>query len=181
MGNKLQLMSIISEMINEVGDLKNIISYPYTTYKRGGDYVGRFKAEVNGEEQDITVLIERSSPSFKDNLTLPPVFEKNGDLYNISFDVSGNDAQFAKTNLSLYLKILKTVTEIVNDVISETDVNPPNNTYMIGSVSKEGITGKNDTKLRYYKAILNSNLPAGYRMAEGKFYSFNILALQKTK
>lgn len=181
MESKIDFMSLISEIINEVGDLKNITSYPYTTHKRGMNYICRFKAEVNGVNQDITVSIELSNPSFKDNLILPPVFEKDGDLYNISFNVNGIDAQFAKTNLSLYLKILKTVTEITSDIISETDVNSLNNIYMLGSVSKEGITGKNDTKLKYYRAILNSNLPSGYRMAEGKFYSFNILALQKIK
>lgn len=181
MGNKTNFMSLINEIINEVGDLKNITSYPYTTYKRGMDYIGRFKAEINGVNQDLTVSIELSSSSFKDNLILPPVFEKDGDLYNISFDVSGVVAQFAKTNLPLYLKILKTVTEITSDIIDKTDVDPSNNIYILGSVSKEGISGKNDAKLKYYRAILNSNLPAGYRMAEGKFYSFNILALQKIK
>jgi hypothetical protein len=44
-----------------------------------------------------------------------------------------------------------------------------------------GAMGIQDTKLKYYQAILNNNLPSGYRMGKGRFAGMDIIALQKVK
>jgi hypothetical protein len=181
MDKKLTLISLINEMINEVGDLQNIVPYPYTLHQTGGDYEGRFKAEFEDKEYDVEAIVEHLGSVSDNSLKLPPVFNMDGDLYNIGYNVEGELAQFDKTNMSTLVKIIKTVIKVASEVMEEVDSKPPYNIFTIGSMSKEGVEGIEDVKLRYYKAILNHNLPTGYRMAEGKYLNYKVLALQKLK
>jgi hypothetical protein len=187
MSRKLNLMSLISEMIAEVGDLRNVETYPYKTYVTGNGYGAQFTAMLpNGNSVEVEALIEELDKSDIAALELPPVFEKESTSetivgFNIAFTVGGDDAQFDKTDFRTYVKIIATVVEFVKDIIVENEQYYYKPLYTFASTSKTGQTGTKDIKLDYYRAVLNSNLPAGYRMGRGKYEGKEVLAIQKVK
>lgn len=190
-------MYIIKEMVTEVGDLKNIVPYSYTIKKTpyeydesDGDslslivnnYEGTFTADINGESIDVSVWMDHLHSSEVGNMSIAPVFIRDGEVYHIGFQVGGKDAQYTKTDMKSYSRILKTVADILSEVIMENDLaTMEKNLYLIGSTSKYGVRGTEDTKLRYYRAILNYNLLPGYRMGDGTYMGMDAIVIQKTK
>jgi hypothetical protein len=186
MGNfKLSLASLISEIINEVGDLKNINPYNYQLTKYPGGIAGNFWVEFpSGKQEMADVIIESIDPSNKIDIELPPVFEINDPKikgFSIAYTIGNEDAQFDKSDLKTYVKVMATVVNIVKEVVSDNEKKYYKPLYLFLSTSKTGEMGTQDTKLKYYQAILNNNLPSGYRMGKGKFAGMDIIAIQKIK
>jgi hypothetical protein len=196
MNNKLDLMQIIKEMVTEIGDLENIEPYPYSvskisnTYDESEDtpsftvnnYEGRFIADINGESVGVLVWVDHLHSSEVGDLDIAPVFSRDGEVYHIGFQVGGKDSQYTKTDMRSYSRILKTVADILAEVVLENDLaTRKKNLYLMASSSKEGVRGTDDAKLRYYRAILNYNILPGYRMGEGIYMGMKAIAIQKSK
>jgi hypothetical protein len=183
--SKISLALLISEIINEVGDLKNIETYEYSISKTSEMFTGEFTAILPSENKtEIKVFIVKMDPTNKVDIELPPIFEINYPKiksFSIAYTIKGEDAQYDKTDFKTYAKIMATVVKIVKDIISQNEKIYYKPLYLFLSTSKMGEMGTQDTKLKYYQAILNNNLPSGYRMGKGKFAGMNIIALQKIK
>lgn len=183
--SKISLASLISEIINEVGDLQNIKPYDYQLTKYPGGIAGNFWVEFpSGKQEMADVTIELIDPSNKIDIELPPVFEVNDPKikgFSIAYTIGNADAQFDKSDLKTYVKIMSTVVNIVKEAVLDNEKIFYKPLYLFLSTSKTGELGTQDTKLKFYQAILNSNLPSGYRMGKGKFAGMNIIAVQKIK
>lgn len=172
---EIKLITLLREVVNEVGDLKNITPYDYELTNNGG----KFTFVEDGEVLNVEVKIEDITNQ-KEHFMIPPVLNpKNKNLYNVSYTVNGNDRQFIKSNPHILIKILKTVTEIIKNIISKYE----NPIFVILAQNKiEGI--KTDLqKFNYYKLILMQNIPTGYRYSEGKdlFTGMDALYISKIK
>jgi hypothetical protein len=187
MSLKLGLVSLVSEMVNEVGDLTNIEIYPYKTYVTGDGYAAKFTAALpNNTEVEVEALSQEVGDTHIQRLKLPPVFEKENPtetitVFNFEFTVGEDDAQFAKTDFRTFVRIVATVVKFLKQIIVENEQSYYKPLYVIISTSKTGYTGTKDTKLDYYRAVLNNNLPPGYRMGRGMYDSMEVLAIQKIK
>lgn len=183
--SKISLAFLISEIIKEVGDLKNIEPYDYQIRKYPEGYSGEFWVGLpSGDWAVAEVSIDHLDPANIVDLELPPIFEVNDPKikgFSIVYTLGNKDAQFDKSDLKTYVKIMATVVSIVKEIISDNEKIYYKPIYMFLSTSKTGQLGTQDTKLKYYQAILNNNLPSGYRMGKGKFAGMNIIALQKAK
>jgi hypothetical protein len=182
---KLSLISLISEMINEVGDLKNIEPYKYTISKWKYGFIGKFKAILSSnDETPVEVYLTEIDKRNKLDIELPSVFEVEDQRvigFAIAYTIEGIDAQYEKSDLKTYTKIMATVISILKEVITKNEAIYYKPLYLFSSTSKEGVMGSVDTKLKYYQAILNYNLPPGYRMGKGKFAGMDMIAIQKIK
>jgi len=183
--SKISLAVLISEIINEVGDLKNIETYPYTISKVSDEFVGQFSSILpNGNTVEIETVLLTLDPASKIDIELPPVFEIDNPQilgFSIAYSIEGQDAQYDRTDLKTYVKIMATVVKIVKEIIIKNESTYYKPLYIFTSTSKMGAMGTQDTKLKYYQAILNNNLPSGYRMGKGRFAGMDIIALQKVK
>lgn len=187
MSLKLSLISLISEMVNEVGDLKNIETYSYKNYVTGDGHAAQFTAAIsNNTEVEVEALSQELGDKHIQQLKLPLVFEKENPtetipVFNFAFTVGEDDAQFAKTDFRTFVRIVATVVKFLKQIIVENEQRYYKPLYVIISTSKTGYTGEKDIKLDYYRAVLNNNLPPGYRMGRGKYDSMEVLVIQKIK
>jgi hypothetical protein len=182
---KISLAQLISEIINEVGDLKNIEPYKYTTSKWKYGFIGKFKAILpSSDEIPVEVYITKIDERNKLDIELPSVFEVEDQRvigFAIAYTIKGIDAQYEKSDLKTYTKIMATVVSILKEIIAKNEAIYYKPLYLFSSTSKEGIMGSVDTKLKYYQAILNYNLSSGYRMGKGTFAGMDMIAIQKIK
>jgi len=166
----------IYKFINETLDLENIEGYPY-------DIAGletKFKTEL-GECQvsfDIIPLSEIDYP--------PVIVIKKAltDCYNIQYTIENNDTQFVKSNYHYLIRILKTITDIIEETIIRNDSSTEEdiqNIYCIGSISKLGNLSIDSQKDMIYRQIAKNRLPIGYRINEIKFKGINISGFAITK
>jgi hypothetical protein len=112
----LSLKILLEEVINEIGDFKNINSYEFKSLNNN-EYifnVGDDKVNVYFEKMDPNQIQAMNEFLDKD------FFKEN--IYNVVYDIEGVQSQFTKSNYSILVKILKTVTDIIVDFIDNNDV-----------------------------------------------------------
>lgn len=158
------------KLITEIGDMSKIDSYPFTVMGLTTEFI----SEVGNIKVEFTRLVD-----FKSSIQYPPIMDLGVKIvgYNIQYTVEGTDMQFQKTNYSVLIKILKTVTDIILETILKNDnysTENFQNIYCIGSVSKLGKLKSDDQKDLIYRQIAKYNLPIGYRIHEIKFKDINI-------
>jgi hypothetical protein len=166
---QLELKKLVEEVIKEVGDLVNIQTYPYKFNMRiTGDileYVGIFKTD-DGYRVMMTL---QDTSELKDKMKIPPSFDAaDSRLYQIGYVVEGVDTQYAKTNYSELIKILKTVLDFSKKLIPNIIQEYGEDTlFTIGSQAKDTTDPKSDSqKDKIYNAILSKNLPGDYKNIE---------------
>ena len=149
-----KLIPIYEQIINEVGDLKNIKPFPIN-----GE---NFAVEYNNEKLRGKVSFTQANIEM---FELPPIAEKWDEAYNIGYSIEGFGSQYLKGNLKLLLKILKTVSIIISNYIKQN----PDNLYLIFAESKYGMEYEDPQKLLIYGEILKKHLPNQFRMGETNF------------
>jgi len=99
----LEMRIAYVNMINEIGDLKNIESYPYKDNKFTTD-------------ENWTVKVDFDVVPFAafEQLNLPT---KRRNTFNVSYTINGEQSQYQKTTYKELIKILKTVSDIVKDFV----------------------------------------------------------------
>jgi len=153
-----KLKNIIKESyIKEIGDLKNIETYPYNK-----ESMRNYSFDSNLGE--VSVHFDTVTP-----FDFQRIKVKNTDFnpqedeqYNISFDIGGTQSQFTKSNYSELVKIVATVKEIIDNFIK---------TYspyslLITGVDKKGEIKTDKQKNTLYLMIATKNIPQGYRLSE---------------
>jgi len=135
----LKLSNLLSEIINEVGDLTNISNYNYELNNNGGI----FNFTYNQQEYKCVVEFTEVPVDLNTSFSLPPVINHlNKKIVSIGFSIEGTDEQYIKTDQNTLLKILKTVTSIIKDCIKRYS---DDTIFVIFATSKIGM-GFNDSQ-----------------------------------
>ena len=113
----------------------------------------KFLVDINDFTEVVTVDFEKGDEDHK-NYYLPPKYRNVDNFYNIAYEVSGDENQYAKTDIKTILKILSTVTAIIGDFISK---NKPDILRVEASEKNVG-KGDNLQKLNLYKAYIRKSL-----------------------
>jgi len=167
------LIKLLEEVVNEVGDLKNITSFDYKLREGGGTFYFKFKHQ----KCKCTVDFTQTPTDINKSFTLPPVVDHtNKDIIAIGYSIEGTDEQYLKTNYSLLLRILKTVVDIVKDSLHK---HPEDSIFFMMAASKIGTGYEDPQKMNLYKLILQQNIPPGYRMGDGTFIGKKLIFLTK--
>tara|TARA_Y100000385_G_scaffold248717_1_gene269618 strand:+ start:2294 stop:2806 length:513 start_codon:yes stop_codon:yes gene_type:complete len=157
---KIKILELLSEVLNEVGDLSKIPPYDFTIKSTGGSFV------VDGLQGSVN--ISKWPQSLNKKFKFPPVVEVGErPLYNIGYSIEEEGSQFIKTNYKTLIKILKTVSLILKHHMSKLDSENP--IYTIFSEGKEGVGFEDHQKMLIYKEILSKNTPSGYRIGIAKY------------
>jgi len=169
----VELSKLLNEIINEVGDLKNIPTFPYDLNDNGGVFYfeyGDKKCKCVVEFTKIPIDINKS-------FLLPPVINHLGkQIILMGYSVEGTDEQYLKADYSLLLRILKTVVTVINDYIKNY---PQDSIFVVMATSKLGRGFSDPQKMKLYKLIAQQNLPPEYRMGEGSFLGNNLMFITK--
>lgn len=179
MSKQIKLMELLKQPLTEVGDLNNIKPYDFSNIKSMdnqfetdlGHTVDVIVSELEVDGEDI--IIQHS-----------PAIQKESSkttYYNIEFTVEDSDTQYQQTDLKYLMRILKTVVEILTEVIIATDNEIEDdsiqqNIYTIFPESKFGEMLTDKQKYSLYKVILSKNLPSGYRIDDK--VSVNVVGLE---
>lgn len=170
---KIELFELLSEIINEVGDLSNIEPYQFSLKDSGGD----FKTE---EGYRVNVSLTKWPSDLYKNFIFPPIVEIEGkNIYNIGYSIEGESSQFIKSNYKTLIKILKTVSLIVKHHIERLDSQTP--IYTLFAEGKRGKGHEDKQKTLIYKEILSNNIPTGYRIGFGDYTPLNVKFIYITK
>jgi hypothetical protein len=136
----IKLKIIYEQLLKEVGDLENIKSYPYSNNSFSTNLGVRVNVRFQEyDNKDIEAL------NLNTKYYQAPIF-------NVVFDVEGDENQFIKTTLDEYLKIIKTVTEICIDFIKEK--NPNGLTFFAASKNRNNLFQTDPQKSKFYKVIV---------------------------
>ena len=180
---KRHLEDIIYNSITESLDLKNIGTYNYVFNGEKEDqkielkYIG-YSFFVKEIDENVDVNFYVLDRPFSD-IILPPAL-LNGtkqldkmQVLTIDYYIDRIDTQFTKSNLSILLKILKTVMEITKEVKDKYDVR----LFALGATEKDA---DSKTKITIYKTLAN-NKPDGWMDIEREINNQNIIVLYDGK
>jgi hypothetical protein len=176
----IKLLQLLAETINEIGDLQNITSYEYRKFN-SLNYV--FSANINGEKVNVKVWFENVDDAIPMLKVNTQIFKNNlkkygmDGVYNMGFSINQETAQYGKTNLREYFPILKTISNIAKEFISNRD---PFAITVFGE-DKKGTGGIDPQKTLLYFKVLNSNLPKGYRIDNVEYEDKNGYIIYKDK
>lgn len=161
----ISLFQLLTEIISEVGEFNNIEPYKYITNERGGE----FKTD---EGNRVTVSVTEWPLQLYKNFEFPPIVDTTSKpMYNIGYSVEGEGDQFIKTNYKTLIKILKTVSLIIEYHLKQLDYKNP--IFTVFATGKKGKGHEDPQKTMLYKEILSKNLPSNYRIGMGKYLTLN--------
>jgi hypothetical protein len=153
------LKKIINESyIKEVGDLKNIDSYPY--YNLGLNKWG-FKTDFG----ETVVMFSTFDPADWGYFEVRHNdYDYSQEVINVSYAIEDVTSQIQKTNYRELLKIVKTVSMIIKEYIEK---NSPYSILLFGD-DKMGSGMSDKQKNSLYLMTALQNLPTGYRISKSK-------------
>lgn len=169
MSRIIKLAMLLNEVLNEVGDLKNIEPVPYTD-------IGNDRYYFKYEGMDVDVMFEYYPLNEVKDTILPnmtsDIFNKargnknvlDLDCYNLTFTVNNEDAQATKVPLSVLYTILSTVVKIAKEFVEKEQPF----LITIFSASKFGSIATDKQKAMLYKEISKQNLPSDYYLRDIK-------------
>lgn len=144
------MIPILKEILmREIGEA----NIPPLDWKQVSAKKYKFLIDINNSTEVATVDFEKGDEDAK-NYYLPPKYRDINSFYNIAYEISGDENQFAKTDIKTILKILSTVTAIIKDFISK---NKPDILRVEASEKNVGM-GNNLQKLNLYKAYIRKSL-----------------------
>jgi hypothetical protein len=146
---KTLLIPIIHELlIKEIGEA-NITPLKWT---RVSPVRYKFLVDIGDFTEVVTVDFEQIEGDIK--YIFPPKYRNLDKIYNVGYEVSGTETQFAKTNLKTLLTILSTVVDIIKNFIENNDID---GLYVKGSEKEIG-SGNTSQKTNLYKAFISKQL-----------------------
>lgn len=175
MSNKsFSLLEYYNSLINEVGNLDKIEPYSYILNSNGGNFEFEFNNEKYNVEVKITMVPLRALEAF----TIPPIAGESENVFNIGYNINGDDTQLLKTNLSTIIRIMKTFVDVIKDSLSKY---PKDAIFIFTATSKIGKGFEDPQKMNLYKLILQQNMPVGYRNGFFKILGNDAVYLTKNK
>jgi len=193
---QLTLQQLLTEVLNEVGDLKSIEPYQYTyssDYGGGREiYYGNFTTS-DGDEVLMTVEEVTDNVNVYDREKkyldkIPPVFKQGKELqgkdllfYEIVYSVEETTSQYRKTNVRELFRILKTVLEFTTQVIPK--IVKEHGRQVIFTINSQAKHTENfepsPQKDALYRSIILQNLPKDFRNAEVTLFGKPNIIFQK--
>lgn len=151
----LEMRTAYVNMLNEIGDLKNIESYPYEDNKFSTD-------------ENWTVKVDFDVIPFAsfEQLNLPT---KRRNTFNVSYTINGEQSQYVKTTYKELIKILKTVSDIVKDFIKNKNELEALVFLAANKDQQKLVTHTDPQKSALYKLIITktiSELNPGWKLKE---------------
>lgn len=173
---KIKLIELLMDVIQEVGDLKNIQPFKFTLTNNGG----KFNIDHQDKTFRVNVSLTLWGSEYHKWLDFPPIVDiKDKSIYSVGYDVEGDDTQVFKGDLRILIRIIKTVSEIVKDFINKNQSQNP--IFVISATGKKGESYEDQQKLNLYRAVLTQNLPQGWRMGYGDNNALNVKFLYLSK
>jgi hypothetical protein len=165
----LFLESIDEIILKEIGDGSsksyNFKRKSFVQYSFIAGLGNNIKEEVAVDFQNLDI-----NQDFKKKL-LQNIFIPSDKMYNVGYNIQGNEFQFRKTELRVLLRIISTVVKIIEDFI--TNINP-DLLFVIGTPKKQGGLDS-EKKSILYNAFIEKQLNkfSGYS-AESRLDGFVI-------
>lgn len=113
-----------------------------------------FLININGEEEQVIVDFQQITDESLKQFYFPPKYRNLKKIYNVGYEISGTEIQFAKTDLKTLLVILSTVVNIIKDFIIK---HYPNGLYVKGTEKELG-SGDITKKTNLYKAFVEKQI-----------------------
>ena len=166
MSGIIKLSKLLTEILNEFGDLKGI--EPVKWQRVSDRYlfqVDNNKVECSFSPWTHEELVDVIIPSVDNEVFQDTVVKKRALLlnsYNLGFTVNGRSDQAKKTDVQTFLVILSTIVKIAKDFIET------NNPFIltIFSSSKFGGISNDKQKDLIYREISRQHLPSNYYLRD---------------
>jgi hypothetical protein len=173
---KIKLLELLTDVIQEVGDLKNVQPFEFTLTNRGG----KFNIDHQDKTFRVNVSLSLWGDEYRKWLDFPPIIDTtNKPIYSVGYDIEGDDTQTFKGDVKTLIRIIKTVSEIVKDFINKKQSHNP--IFVMFATGKRGESYEDQQKLNLYRAVLTQNLPQGWRMGYGNNNALNVKFLYLSK
>ena len=148
---KTLLVQILNEvLINEIGEA----TIPPIKWTRVSPTRYKFLIDIEDFTEVVSVDFQPIVDKIEKQFYFPPKYRNLKNIYNIGYEVSGTEIQFAKTDLKILLTILSTVIDIIKNFIK---YNNPEGLYIRGSEKELG-SGDITKKNNLYKAYLKKQI-----------------------
>lgn len=145
------LLPIINEMlVKEIGEA----SIAPLKWKKVSSNMYKFLVDINDYTETVEVLFDEFKEDVQRYFYLSSKYSKVENAYNLGYQVSGNENQFAKTDLKTLLTILATVVDIAKDFLKNTEVNVLYITATPKDIDKKDTTQKSNL----YQAFIKKQL-----------------------
>jgi hypothetical protein len=149
------MVPILKEILmKEIGEA----NLPPLDWKQVSPEQYKFLVDVNDFTEVVNVDFEEISDEFSIEYYLPPLHRNIPYFYNIAYEVSGSEVQFAESDMKTLLKILSTIVDIIKDFINK---NQPE--VMFLQATEKNNTSKQKANL--YQAFLKQGIKqiSGYQ------------------
>lgn len=166
MSNIIKLSKLLTEILNEFGDLKGI--EPVKWQRISDRYLFQVddnKVECSFSPWTYQELIDVIIPSVDNEVFQDTVVKKRGlilNSYNLGFTVNGHTDQAKKTDLQTFFIILSTIVSITKDFIET------NNPFILTIISASKFGGISNDKQKdlIYREISRQHLPSNYYLRD---------------
>lgn len=152
----MKLIRLYERILSEVLDLKNI-----TVYEFDAKSSNQYEFDANGWKCDV----EFNSVKLNTKLIKVPnkIKHLNGmSGYSLTYTVNDDDEQYERSNLSIFLPIINTVTQICKTFTSS---NEPN-FIIIFATDRFGGEGIDSAKDRIYRILAKKHAPNNYAITD---------------
>jgi hypothetical protein len=166
MSKIIKLSKLLTEILKEAGDLKNIQVIPYNKIS---DDLYEFSyngmdVKVEFESHPSDIITDTIIPNVNDEVFQQVISKRADNIngYNVSFSVNDTDTQAKKTDIRTLFVILNTVVSIIKEFIREKKPF----LLTVFSMSKFGSMSTDKQKSMLYAAISNQHLPSDYYLRD---------------
>jgi hypothetical protein len=141
----LEMRTEYLRILQEIGDLENIESYPYKN-----------NSFITDENWKVKVDFDIIPFAAFEHLNIP---SKRRNTYNVSYDVNGNQSQYKKTTYKQLIRILKTVSDIIINFVKSKDTVEALGFLAANKDPQKLITHTDPQKSTIYKTIIIKSMP----------------------
>ena len=152
MASKSTLLTPVLEeiLIKEIGEA-NISSLRWS---QNGPFQYSFNVNIEGKDERVEVNFTQIIEDIYRQFYFPPKYRNLTNIFNVGYDISGSEKQFAKTSAKTLLTILSTVVDIIKDFIKHRSILDG---LYIRPIEKE-TKNTNPQKSQLYKAFIKKQL-----------------------
>ena len=144
------LIPILEEiLVKEIGEA----NIPILNWKQTSPFKYKFLADIGKYTEVVTVDFDLFDEVGKEYY-ISPKYHHLKDLYNVGYMVSGEQFQFAKSDMKTLLTILSTIVDIIKDFISKNEID---GLFILGT-PKSSDNPDNSTKNNIHKAFIQKQL-----------------------
>jgi|694.fasta_scaffold03318_7 hypothetical protein len=155
--HKTLLIPLVEEiLLKEIGEA-NIPPLKWTkvsSTSKASPTKYKFLVDIGDFTEMATVEFELLDDDVEKQYYIPPKYHHLKTIYNVGYDISGNQYQFAKSDMKTLLKILSTIVDIVKDFINTNKIDG----LFIQGTPKELDNKDISKKSNLYKAFIQKQL-----------------------